>query len=136
MKVFREPLLIFPEGGRNRYMTIQPQEAHYGVGKIIQEVQKCRVLVIYFRESEQVTFSDYPRKNGIFYLSLKEFEPKVKQNGLAEKKKITLQIMQHLQELEKEYFHYNPELKHKIQKTQKKKENTPKIKTNLTLFNE
>ncbi len=114
LKDFKEPVLIFPEGGRNRSMLIRPHEARYGVGKIIQSFHECRVLVIYMRESHQLTFSDYPKRNGTFHLLMKEFHPNVKQAGLAEQKSLTLEVMKHLQNLEKEYFQMNPKLEKSI----------------------
>ena len=114
LRDLKESVLIFPEGGRNRLMLIHPQEAHYGAGKIIQRLHECCVLVVYIREFHQIKFSDYPKKNGRFHLLMKEFHPQVKQTGLAEQKSLTLEVMKHLQDLEKEYFQINPGLEKSV----------------------
>ena len=104
LKTLKQPVQMFPEGGRNRYEFIQPDKAHYGVGRIVQKLDNCNILLIYMRSSKQKTYSDYPPKDSHFKFIFETFKPNTQQAGLGGQKKITLDIMQRLRELEKKFY--------------------------------
>ena len=110
----KQPVHIFPEGGRSRHPFIQPEMARYGVGKIIQNLGKCNILIVYMRGSLQKKYSDYPKRNNRFTLFLDIFEPKIEQKGLAEQRNITLKIMNYLKKMEEKFFELHPKLKQEI----------------------
>ena len=110
----KHPVHIFPEGGRSRYPFIKPNDSRYGVGKIIQNLDRCNVLAVYMRGSRQKKYSDYPKKNNTFTLFFDIFEPKIKHYGLAEQRDVTLDIMDRLKKMEEEFFKLHPDLKQEI----------------------
>jgi len=44
-----EAVLVFPEGGRSRSGRVDVENATYGVGRMIGDLPRCRVLCIYLR---------------------------------------------------------------------------------------
>lgn len=99
-----DTFMIFPEGTRSRSGRIESQAGTYGVGKILQKMPETRVLCFYLRGHQQKTFSFFPRKNEVFTAMMREIKPSTTAKGLRGMKDLSVQIMEQLTLMEKEYF--------------------------------
>ena len=99
-----ETALIFPEGGRSRSGRIGPDEAAWGVGRIVAAVPGCRVLCVYLRGQSQTGFSAQPRKGERFDVRLACIEPKTDLRGARSWRDLVRQIVSQLARMEDEYF--------------------------------
>lgn len=102
-----EVFTYFPEGGRSRTKRIDMDNIRYGVGKIVAEVPNTKVICIYLRGDHQDDYSDVPQKGETFSIEFQELYPDTKNSGLRAHRDISIQIMQTLYDMEKEYFQKN-----------------------------
>lgn len=96
--------LIFPEGGRTRTGRVEVDQAAYGVGRIVKEVPRCRVLCCYLRGDLQTGYSDLPARGDRLRVTLAPLEPKTDLRGLRGSRDIARQITSKLAEMEATHF--------------------------------
>lgn len=99
-----EIALLFPEGGRSRTGRIDDAAGAWGVGRIVGQVEGCRVLCVYMRGRDQRTFSDYPVRGESIHVSIDCFEPKSDARGARRSRDLAQQIMGCLKSMEEAYF--------------------------------
>ncbi len=105
-----EPFTIFPEGGRTRTGKIDIQNVRYGIGSIISNLDTdCRVLCVYMRGDGQEQYSNFPKKGETFYIKADLIHPKTDATGIRAHRDLTMQVVNRLEDMEKEYFEtHNP----------------------------
>jgi 1-acyl-sn-glycerol-3-phosphate acyltransferase len=99
-----ENVMIFPEGTRARNGRINTVDFPYGTGRLFYNTPGCRVMCIYLRGDGQETYSDFPKKGEIFTMTVEECSPKTRFKGLKAHRDCTRQIIEHLSQMEKNYF--------------------------------
>ncbi|MDH5716045.1 MAG: 1-acyl-sn-glycerol-3-phosphate acyltransferase [Spirochaetia bacterium] len=95
---------IFPEGGRSRSALIDIENTTYGIGRIVQDVENCKVLCVYLRGEGQDKYSDYPENGEKFYIDMEVIKPESMNTGMRQARDISLQVMYKLKEMEDKYF--------------------------------
>ncbi|MDP2268470.1 MAG: lysophospholipid acyltransferase family protein [Deltaproteobacteria bacterium] len=101
----RQPLLIFPEGGRSRTARINVENFTYGVGRFVSSEEDCKVLCIYLRGDHQDTYTNIPRLGERFSNALDVLiPPRTEQNGLRAQRYYAEQIINRLSKMEGAYF--------------------------------
>lgn len=101
----RQPLLMFPEGGRSRTGRVDVEGFSYGVGRFVSSEEDCRVLCIYLRGDGQKNFSLIPRLGEHFTMLMDVFVPqKTALTGLRAQKYYAEQIIERLARMEETYF--------------------------------
>ncbi|MDH3519651.1 MAG: 1-acyl-sn-glycerol-3-phosphate acyltransferase [Myxococcales bacterium] len=96
--------LLFPEGGRSRTGRVDPDNAAYGVGRIVRSIPGCRVLCVYLRGDRQESYSVAPARGDRLCVSLAFVEAKSDHPGLRGSRDVARQIVARLAEMEREYF--------------------------------
>jgi len=99
-----QTVLIFPEGGRSRSGRVDLESAATGVGRVIRQVQGCRVLCVYLRGAKQETWSATPKRGDHFSVAISEIEPKSDFRGLRASRDLVRQVVGRLGEMEREHF--------------------------------
>ena len=99
-----EVAILFPEGGRSRTGRIDPEKAGWGVGRVVAALEGCRVLCVYMRGDEQVTWSDYPVRGDRLRIGLALIEPKSEARGVRRTRDLSMQIIGKLTQMEAIYF--------------------------------
>ena len=94
-------VLMFPEGGRSRSGRVDPEMAAHGVGRLIKEVEGCRVLCVYLRGDAQQTWSDLPARGDTFTIATRLVEPRTALRGLRASRDLSAQVLDHLADLER-----------------------------------
>jgi len=105
-----EVFTYFPEGGRSRTARIDMENIRYGVGKLVAEIPKTRVICIYMRGEGQKTYTEIPQKGEKFTIKLKMIYPKTEYTGLRAHRDISTQIIQTLKNMEDDYFKEFPDV--------------------------
>jgi hypothetical protein len=100
----KEPILIFPEGGRSRTGFVKEDGFSYGVGRFIMANKECKVLCMYLRGDGQETYSNIPRWGERFTMEVDSFDPQTEHRGLKGQREYARQIVEHLASMEKKYF--------------------------------
>jgi 1-acyl-sn-glycerol-3-phosphate acyltransferase len=100
----RELALIFPEGGRSRSGRVDPDEAAWGVGRIVGALPYCRVLCVYMRGDAQQTWGRFPARGDVLAVRLATIEPKSDSRGARRSRDLARQITAQLAQMEAEYF--------------------------------
>jgi 1-acyl-sn-glycerol-3-phosphate acyltransferase len=100
-----ESLCIFPEGGRSRTGRIEPDNAVYGVGHLIERHPQVQVWCLYLRGDHQQSYSFFPKRGDMFHLDVTPLEPKTTATGRRAQKELTLQVVKQLQVMEANYWH-------------------------------
>lgn len=101
----KQPLLIFPEGGRSRTGKVDVQGFSYGVGRFISTEEDCRVLCIYLRGDRQDKYSLIPRLGERFTMLIDVLVPqKTELTGLRAQRYYAEQIIKRLAQMEDSYF--------------------------------
>jgi 1-acyl-sn-glycerol-3-phosphate acyltransferase len=97
----RQHLLIFPEGGRSRTGRVKRENYSYGVGRFIEECDRCRVMLIYLRGDGQETYSLMPKFGERFTMVAEVFDPgKEGESGLRIQREYARRIMERLAAME------------------------------------
>jgi len=99
-----ESVMLFPEGGRSRSGRVSLENFAYGVGTVLQEVPRARVLCVYLRGVEQGGFCDLPPSGERFYVDLKMLTPRTEQTGRRGARDLATQVVETLVEMECRYF--------------------------------
>jgi hypothetical protein len=99
-----ETALLFPEAGRSRTGRVEEEGVAWGVGRVIGEVPKCRVLCVYLRGRNQETWSDYPQKGDVLDVAMVCIEPKSDARGVRRSRDLSRQVIRQLALMEAEYF--------------------------------
>jgi 1-acyl-sn-glycerol-3-phosphate acyltransferase len=98
-------ILVFPEGGRSRTGRIDVENFSYGVGRFVKNLDRMKILCIYFRGDRQETYSSIPRLGDTFTMDVEVFEPrKLEYNGLKAQRDYAGQIIRKLSRMEERYF--------------------------------
>ena len=102
-------VLLFPEGGRSRSGRIDIEApAADGVGRLIREVEGCRVLCVYARGDGQHTWSNLPARDETFTIAMRLVEPRTELRGPRASRDLATQVVRHLADMEREYFEGRP----------------------------
>jgi hypothetical protein len=99
-----EAVLVFPEGGRSRSGRVDTAAAADGVGRLVKDVEGCRVLCVYLRGDAQPTWSNVPEAGDTFTIATRLIEPRTALRGPRASRDLARQIVGHLAEMEEEYF--------------------------------
>jgi hypothetical protein len=99
-----EVVLMFPEGGRSRTGRVDTGDTADGVGRLIKEVEGCRVLCVYARGDAQRTWSNLPARGETFTIATRLVEPRTTLRGLRASRDLATQVVQHLVDMEREYL--------------------------------
>ena len=101
----RQPVLIFPEGGRSRTARINTENHTYGVGRFVDSEKDCHVLCIYLRGDHQDRYSNIPRFGEHFTIAVEVLIPqRTELNGLRAQRHYAEQIINRLAQMEETYF--------------------------------
>jgi len=95
---------LFPEGGRSRTGTIEPEAVTYGVGKVLKDYPRPLVVCVYLRGRHQTGYSTIPAPHDEIYLDLELLEPRTEERGVRAGKEISRQIIDKLKDMEQRYF--------------------------------
>ena len=100
-----DAVLMFPEGGRSRSGRVDTEAtAADGVGRLISDVEGCRVLCVYARGDAQRTWSNFPARGETFTIALRLVEPRTELRGLRASRDLATQVVQQLVDMEREYL--------------------------------
>lgn len=99
-----EVVLMFPEGGRSRTGRVGTESVAHGVGRLIQEVEDCRVLCVYLRGDAQQGWSNLPARGDTFTLTTRLVEPRTGLRGLRASRDLAAQLLGHLADMEGAYW--------------------------------
>jgi hypothetical protein len=99
-----ETVLVFPEGGRSRSGRVELENATYGVGRLIGNLPRCRVLCVYLRGEHQDGFSDLPARGERFHVRFALLRPTSDLKGMRRAADLARQVVGTLAELEQRYF--------------------------------
>ena len=100
-----QSLLVFPEGGRSRTARINQENFSYGVGRFLDEKNRCRVMIVYLRGDGQERYGTMPRFGERFTMTVEVFDPGVVDvGGLRRQREYARRIIERLAGMEDEYF--------------------------------
>ena len=99
-----EAVLMFPESGRSRSGRVDPEVTADGVGRLVKEVEGCRVLCVYLRGDAQRTWSNLPARGDTFTIATRVVEPRTELRGLRASRDLATQVVRHLVEMERDYL--------------------------------
>jgi hypothetical protein len=99
-----EVVLMFPESGRSRTGRVDTGATADGVGRLIKDVEGCRVLCVYARGDAQRSWSNLPARGETFTIATRVVEPRTDLRGLRASRDLATQVVQHLVDMEREYF--------------------------------
>lgn len=97
-------ILLFPEGGRSRVGRVDTENFSYGVGNILQDYPKAKVLCVFLRGKYQKEFSDFPQVRDEFYIDLRLCQPVSESVGMRGARDLATQVVQNLAQMERKYF--------------------------------
>jgi 1-acyl-sn-glycerol-3-phosphate acyltransferase len=98
-------ILVFPEGGRSRTGRIDVENYSYGVGRFVKNLDRIKIMCIYLRGDNQVTYSSIPKPGDTFTMDVEVFEPRrLETNGLKAQRDYAGQIIRQLSRMEERYF--------------------------------
>jgi len=103
-----EAVLMFPEGGRSRTGRVDTGTTADGVGRLIKEVEGCRVLCVYARGDAQHTWSNLPARGETFTVAMRVVEPRTGLRGLRASRDLATQVVSRLVEMERDYLAERP----------------------------
>ena len=99
-----QSVMVFPEGGRSRVGRVDLDRVTYGVGRMLQDVPRTKVLCVYVRGFGQRDFSNYPRRGEHFFIRVEPIAPATSFTGMRGARDLATQIVTRLSEMEAEYF--------------------------------
>ncbi len=98
-------IMVFPEGGRSRTGRVDKEGFSYGVGRFVQDVENCKIMCVYMRGDNQVTYGFIPAWGEKFYVEIEVLSPERMQDvGLRAQREYAAQIIDHLAQMEEKYF--------------------------------
>jgi len=97
-------VMVFPEGGRTDNGRIERSRVADGVGRLVRQVDGCRVLCVYLRGDRQETSTVLPARRQTFDLTMELIEPNVERGGVRGNRIVVNQILDQLENLESTYF--------------------------------
>ncbi|HPD55821.1 MAG TPA: lysophospholipid acyltransferase family protein [Smithellaceae bacterium] len=98
-------IMIFPEGGRSRSGRINKESFSYGVGRLIKDVENCKIMCMYLRGDKQKNYSAIPAWGDKFTVLAEVFTPaRVEGSALRVQRDYAAQIVEHLARMEEKYF--------------------------------
>jgi hypothetical protein len=101
----KQPLLIFPEGGRSRTGRVNIEGFSYGVGRFVKEFEHCQVMCIYLRGDNQNTYGSIPRFGERFTAKVEVLQLQLtKESGLRAQRNYAEQIIKRIAKMEEDYF--------------------------------
>jgi hypothetical protein len=103
-----EAVLMFPEAGRSRTGRVDTETTADGVGRLIKDVQGCRVLCVYLRGDSQQTWSNLPARGETFTITTRLVEPRTALRGLRASRDLATQVVEQLVDMEREYLGSGP----------------------------
>lgn len=95
-----EVLTIFPEGTRSRAGRIDPNAVTYGIGQILQGLDRPQVLCAYLRGRKQRAATGVPAWGDTLDLRLELIEPATAQTGLRGVRDLSRQVIGKLKAME------------------------------------
>jgi 1-acyl-sn-glycerol-3-phosphate acyltransferase len=78
------------------------------VGRLIKEVEGCRVLCVYLRGDAQRTWSNLPARGETFTIAMRLVEPRTGLRGLRASRDLATQVVHQLIEMESAYLAGRP----------------------------
>lgn len=99
-----EVALLFPEGGRSRSGSVEPDSAAYGVGRLIASLPGCTVLCVYLRGEHQREVGNLPANGERFRVLTKTLTPVSEATGMRRALDLSRQVVVELVALEQQYF--------------------------------
>jgi hypothetical protein len=99
-----EVVTVFPEGKRSRTGRFDPDALTYGVGKLVSEMGRCRVLCAYLRSDKQDNYTNYPPKGSRFHLEMELLELTRRAPGREGYAEIVGRIGRSIKRMEDAYF--------------------------------
>jgi hypothetical protein len=99
-----ETVLMFPEAGRSRSGRVDAEATADGVGRLIKEVEGCRVLCVYLRGDAQRSWSNLPAAGETFTIATRLVEPRTSLRGLRASRDLATQVVRHLVEMERDFL--------------------------------
>ena len=99
-----EVVLMFPESGRSRTGRVDTAATADGVGRLVKEVEGCRVLCVYARGDRQRTWSNFPAWGETFTIATRLIEPRSDLRGLRASRDLATQIVRQLVDMERDHF--------------------------------
>jgi len=97
-------LSIFPEGKRSRTGLVDDEDFSYGVGQLLKELPKAKVLCLYMRGKKNGCFADFPDRGEHFYLDMDLISPTSELKGMRKVRDLSTQVIHKLKNMEQEYF--------------------------------
>jgi hypothetical protein len=97
-----ETVLMFPESGRSRSGRVDAEAAADGVGRLIKDVEGCRVLCVYARGDAQRTWSNLPARARLtiatrLVAAVRPARPRASRD-------LATQVVRQLAEMERQHF--------------------------------
>lgn len=95
---------LFPEGGRSRTGRVEPSKVTYGIGNILKDLDRPRVICAYLRGARQTTWSRLPARGDTLHLYVEVIEPKTEATGLRASRNLARQVIDKLKAMEDVHF--------------------------------
>jgi 1-acyl-sn-glycerol-3-phosphate acyltransferase len=99
-----EAVFLFPEATRSRTGRVQTDSPAHGVGRLINAVPECRILMVYLRGDHQETWGERPVRDESFYIDISFVELKSELRGMRRSQDFAQQTVNRLQQMEERYF--------------------------------
>ncbi len=95
---------LFPEGGRSRTGRVEPSKVTSGVGHILRDIDRPRVLCSYLRGARQTTWSVVPARGDTLHLYVEVLEPNTEASGLRASRDLARQVIDKIKAMEDAHF--------------------------------
>ena len=95
-------LSIFPEGKRSRHGLVDDEDFSYGVGQLLKDLPKAKVLCLYMRGKKNGGFADFPDNGEHFYMEMDLISPTSEQKGMRKVRDLSTQVIHKLKKMEQE----------------------------------
>jgi 1-acyl-sn-glycerol-3-phosphate acyltransferase len=95
---------LFPEGGRSRTGRVEPSKVTSGVGHILRDLDRPRVLCSYLRGARQTTWSTVPARGDTLHVYVEVLEPKTEATGLRASRDLARQVIDKIKAMEDAHF--------------------------------
>ena len=101
-----QSVLVFPEGGRSRVGRVDTESFMYGVGRMMQDTPRARVVCVFARGAGQRVYSNYPKAGEAFVVRMKPVTPTTTFKGMRADRDLATQIVHHLRDMEQQDFEH------------------------------